>query len=218
MIQLAADHHPHQLAGANRGAGDGVDPAPVLEDGDPPRQLEDLFQPVRDVEHGQTALLQEPHPLEEGVDLVRRKRGGRLIHDQDAGLERERLGDLDRLLLGDGELAHQGAGRDGALDAELGQQPGRRLLHRAVVDERSPRWLAAEKDVLGDRPLREEVELLVDDAHPPLLRLPRVAEADLLAVEEDRPRVGLIGADEDLHQGALAGAVLADDGMDLTGA
>ena len=50
------------------------------------------------------------------------------------------------------------------------------------------RRLAAEKDVLGDRPLREEVELLVDDADAPLLRLPRVAEADLLAVEEDRSR------------------------------
>ncbi len=121
------------------------------------------------------------------------------------------------MLLRHGELAHRGAGRDRALDAELGQQLGRRLLHRAVVDERSPRWLAAEKDVLGDRPLGEEVELLVDDAHPPLLRLAGVAEADLFAVEEDRPRVGLIGADEDLHQGALAGAVLADDGMDLTG-
>ena len=52
----------------------------------------------------------------------------------------------------------------------------------------------------------------------PLLRLARVAEADFFAVEEDRPGVGLIGAGEDLHQGALAGAVLADDGMDLTGA
>jgi hypothetical protein len=44
-----------------------------------------------------------------------------------------------------------------------------------------------------------------------------VAETDFFAVEEDRPRVGLIGADEDLHQRAFASAVLPNDGMNLTG-
>ena len=76
------------------------------------------------------------------------------------------------------------------LDAELGQQPGSGLLHCPVVDERSARRLAAEEDVLGDGALGEEVELLVDDADAALLRLPRVAEADCFAVEEDRAASG----------------------------
>src|SRR5690606_35739425 len=37
-----------------------------------------------------------------------------------------------------------------------------------------------------------------------------------LAVDQDRARVGLVKPVEGLHQGRLAGAVLADDGVDLT--
>src|SRR5690606_6285197 len=51
-----------------------------------------------------------------------------------------------------------------------------------------------------------------------LLRFPRVSEADLLAVKQDRARVGLIDAGDNLHQGRLAGAILAHQRVDLAGA
>ena len=40
------------------------------------------------------------------------------------------------------------------------------------------------------------------------------SEAALLAVDDDRALVGTVRAVERLHQRALAGAVLADDGVD----
>ena len=44
------------------------------------------------------------------------------------------------------------------------------------------------------------------------------AEVLLLAVDEDRALVGLVGAVQRLHQRRLAGAVLADDGVDRAAA
>ena len=45
----------------------------------------------------------------------------------------------------------------------------------------------------------------------------RVGDLDLLAAEFDRPCIGLVHADEDLHQRGLAGAVLAHQGVDGPG-
>ena len=42
---------------------------------------------------------------EQLVDLRVGQRRGRLVHDQDVGVERERPGDLDHLVLGDRERA-----------------------------------------------------------------------------------------------------------------
>src|SRR5207249_4144555 len=68
------------------------------------------------------------------------------------------------------------------------------------------------------RAVGEERELLVDDADAVLGGLPRGVDGRLLAVELDRARVGPDGSGEDLHQGRLAGAVLADDGVDRAAA
>ena len=51
-----------------------------------------------------------------------------------------------------------------------------------------------------------------------MLRLERVAEGHLLAVDLDRAGVGLVDAGEDLHQRRLAGAVLPDEAEHLAGA
>jgi hypothetical protein len=75
--------------------------------------------------------------------------------------------------------------------------------------------LAAQPDVLGDRALEEEVELLEDGGHAGALRLDRVAEGDLLAPDHDRAPVGGVDAGEHLHQRRLAGTVLADEAVDL---
>ena len=71
-------------------------------------------------------------------------------------------------------------------------------------------------DVLLDRP-REEQRLLEDDADllPQRLEL-EVAEVD--AVDHDAARSRIVEADEQAHQGALAGAGGADDGDPLAGA
>ena len=52
-----------------------------------------------------------------------------------------------------------------------------------------PARLAADRDVLGDREVRAEVDLLVDRAHPGALRLERMRELDARPVELDLARI-----------------------------
>ena len=76
----------------------------------------------------------------------------------------------------------------------------------------------AEEDVVLDAELGDEAQLLVHERDPVRLRVVRVAERELLAVEADHALVGLDEADERLHEGALAGAVVPADRVHLAGA
>ena len=87
-------------------------------------------------------------------------------------------------------------------------------LHRAVVEPAQPSapgLLAAQEDVVGDRELGNQVELLVDDPDPRVLGLPRSREPDRPAVEHDLAFVFGDRAGQDLHERALARPVLAAD-------
>ena len=104
-----------------------------------------------------------------------RKRRGRLVHDDQPRLHRQRAGDLHHLLLGDGEIADARACGFEVEPEPVGDGPGVGG-HLAPVHEGSCARLAADEDVLGDRHVRRERELLVDrdDAEP--LRVVRRGE------------------------------------------
>ena len=145
-----------------------------------------------------------------------RQRGGRLVHDEHASVERDRLRDLDDLLVGDREAL----GRAVGVDAHA--EPGKRRLHlaahRLAVDPaEAVRGLAAHEDVLRDRQVGEERGLLVDDGDARLLRLGGRGEVDVLAVEAELARVAAVEPGDDLHERGLARAVLADEGVDRAG-
>src|SRR4029079_2092748 len=77
--------------------------------------------------------------------------------------------------------------------------------------------LAAHEDVLGDREMRGQDELLVDHADAQVEPSPWVGDVDLLALVPDGPSVLAVDAREDLHARGLASAVLAHQRMDLAG-
>ena len=140
------------------------------------------------------------------------KRRRRLVHDQDAGVERERLGDLDGLLLGD----RQAPGR--LLDVELDAEPLEdRLgiaLHLPAVDD-PPAVAMADEDVLGDRQVGEDHRLLVDRDDPQCLRIEGARDRSRLTVDDELAGVRLLDAGHHLDQRRLAGPVLADEGVHL---
>ena len=151
-----------------------------------------------------------PDELEEHVDLGVVERGGRLVHDEHLRVERQRLGDLDHLLAGDREPL------DGLRRVEREAEPVEQLLRapvqRAVVEEDArAALLAADEDVLRDREVGHQVELLVDDADALLLGVPRPVEHELVPVHAEHAGVGRVDAGEQLHERRLAGAVLADE-------
>ena len=111
------------------------------------------------------------------------------------------------------------AGRSGSM-----RTPSRRKsdstsrAHRPAVDPaEAADGLAAHEDVLGDRQVGEERGLLVDDGDARLLRLGGRREVDVLAVEAELARVAAVEPGDDLHERGLAGAVLADEGVDRAG-
>ena len=77
--------------------------APVAEHGDAVGELHDLVDAVRDVDDRDAVAGELPDDLEQPLAFGRRQGRGRLVHDQDAGVDRQRLGDLDQLLLADAQ-------------------------------------------------------------------------------------------------------------------
>jgi hypothetical protein len=125
----------------------------------------------------------------------------------------ERLQDLDALLEPDREV----------LDLRVGvEREARRLRELAhprppgvVVEERAPRRLGAEDDVLGHRHHRDQHEVLVDHPDPALDRVLRRAHPHGLALDQDLALVRVVEPVEDVHQGRLARAVLAEERVHL---
>ncbi len=212
--KLTSDHRAHQIVGVEALELAGEDEPAVAENRDSLAECEDLFEPVGDEEHGDAGLVQRGGHLEEAVDLDGRERGRRLVHDDDSGIERQGLGDLDQLLLGDREAERDPV--EVEPDAEPLEDRLGLSMHCGGVDPATgAQRLAADEDVLDDREVGEERRLLVDDGDPAVARVGRAGQGDLDAVDEQLPAVRRVHAGEDLHERRFAGSVLADESVSL---
>ena len=204
------DHHARQLplVGVTRR---GADHAALAHHRDAVADGADLAQLVADEDDGEAIGDEPPQRLEERRDLLRHEHGGGLVEDQHAAVARERLDDLDTLLLTDREVLHQRVGPDG--DAE---PVGRRLDRATRADQVEPGAPGAtEDDVLGDGHRLHQAEVLGDHADAGRDGVARGVDGDGPAVDVDGAAVGAGEPVEDAHQRRLAGAVLAQQGMDL---
>ena len=168
-----------------------------------------------DEHHRDAAALEVAHDAEQQLGLVRVEARGRLVEHQDARVVLERPGDGDELLHG-----HRiGAERplDVDVDVEPHQPLARALARLAPGDQPEPSRLAAERQVLGHRHGRDEVDFLVDRADPERPGFARPANRDRPAVEPDLALVAAERAGHDLDQGRLARAVLSEQRMHLAG-
>jgi hypothetical protein len=87
----------------------------------------------------------------------------------------------------------------------------------AVDHARQPRRRGAEKDVLRDRELWNQVELLVNHANAELQRVTRPGDLYLAAADANLAAILAIGTAQDLHQRRFAGAVLAKQHVHFAG-
>ena len=123
------------------------------------------------------------------------------------------FGDLDELLLSDAQVLDQRARIDAGLQPL--QQFARAPFLQSMIDpERSAGQFSRREYVLGDREISEQIQFLKYDAYAMPRRIGGVGERDGLAVERDPARSRAFDAGDDLHQGRLAGAVLADEHVD----
>jgi len=91
-------------------------------------------------------------------------------------------------------------------------------LHPLPVDQPEPIGrLPAEEDILGDGQRRHDRQFLVDHADAARLRLGRSVEPYGLTAKDEDAIVRRVHAGKDLHQRALASAVLPDETVNLAG-
>ena len=118
-------------------------------------------------------------------------------------------------MLGEGQAA--GRLSDVEPHVEPGEDLARLAFHAPPVDD-LPAVTVADEDVFGDRQVREDHRLLVDGSDAEALRILRGGDADRRAVDEDLAAVLALDAGHDLDQGRLAGAILAQQRVDLAAA
>src|SRR6516164_2703234 len=176
--------------------------------------VEDVIEAVTDENDADAVLFQALDEVEHLADFLDRQCRSRLVHDDDACVERGGARDRDSLALPAGEILDvlvDGFDLD-VETIEMFRSAAARLL---VIDdsqaEPTMAGFAAEIDVLKDRHVPGEREVLIDHLDPNGMSIARTGEAHRPALEHDLAPARLEQAGEDLHQGGFAGAVVADD-------
>jgi hypothetical protein len=211
---LAPDHRAREPGLRPPLARDRLDELATAQDADPVGDLEHLVQLVADEDDRLPLRRQLVDDLEQLLRLLRRQDRGRLVEDQDLRTAVESLQDLDALLLSDSDRLDARVRVHGQPErlGELAHPPRSRVV---VEQDTRLRRLLRQDDVLGDGHDRNEHEVLVHHPDPELDRVLRRRDRHRLPVHQDLARVGRVEAVEDAHQRRLAGAVLAEQGMDL---
>ena len=123
---------------------------------------------------------------------------------------------LDELALGDAQRLQRGARVEG-IEAD-GVEVWARFAAQAARRPWPAERHAAEEDVLGGRQRTDHARFLRGDRDAGCPGTTGIAEHDRLAVDRDRAVVRRVQPRQNLHQRALAGAVLADQRHHLAGA
>ncbi len=155
---------------------------PVAQGNDPVRDPGHFTEPVRNVEDAQTAGFEIGDHLEKRLRLMRREARGRLVHDEESRFERQRLGDLDQLLLAERQVLHRGIRREvrrQSIQQLLRVRPHLRLPHQPEA----PR-LAPEKDIARHVEVVRQVEFLVDQRDAERLRVADGSKVHHFAVKD----------------------------------
>ena len=216
-FQVPADHQADHLVVLDLALGQVADHLAVAQDQHAVGAALHLLQAVRDVDDADAVGLQIGDDAEQARGLAGGQAGGRLVHDHQAGVQRQRLGDLHQLALGEGKVGHRR--RRPEIGAQAGEEGLHLLMQHAGVDQLqrpAEARLAPDEDVGGDVEVVEQVEFLMHEGDAGLGGILDGQGGPLGAVDPDGARARRDHAAEDLHEGGFAGAVLADQADDLT--
>src|SRR3954454_15822270 len=216
-LDLAAHHRGDQRVLVEVAHRLARDEAAVAQDRDPVADLEHLLEVVGHVHHGVPLVAELMDAGEQRLRLGFRQRRRRLVEDEHPRRRAEHLGDLDELLRGERQRRDLGA-RVEPVEPDAIEHRLRLPAQLGRAGDAAARRELPHEQVLADRQVRQEAELLVDDADAGLAHPGGRRIADLLAVDQVLTRVALDRAGEDLDQRALAGPVLAGEAHDLAGA
>ena len=86
--QIAADHEPYHVVVGDLGARQFAGVFPIPQHRDPVGDFLHFTEPVRDIDDAHAARLKVLDHFEKLAGLALRQARGRLVHDQNAGLDR----------------------------------------------------------------------------------------------------------------------------------
>ena len=216
-LDVAADHQRREVLLVGLRRQPLADDLAAPDDRDPVRDLEDLVQLVADEDDAVALLGEPPQDREDLLGLLGREDGGRLVEDEDPGVAVERLEDLDPLLPADRQVADLDVGVDlepeplaELDDPALAPPSGRGRPGCAIVS--SPRRMFSATVRTGTS-MKCWWTMLI----PRLIASVGLAIRTAVPSMQDLALVRPGQAVEDVHQRRLAGAVLAEQGVDLAG-
>jgi hypothetical protein len=210
--EVALDHRPHEavdLVGRRIGSGDD---AAVAQHRHAVRGAPDLGELVRHEDDAAAARGDALADLQEPFDLGGQQHRGRLVEDEQPRPPHQALDDLDALALADREVVDdrlrpkreaEGLREPHDLGGELGAaQEAARLAEQQVVD---------------DAQIADEAEVLVHHRDAGGERAGGPGRAIRRTAEPHAAGIGAEDAEDDVAQRRLAGAVLAEQAVDLAG-
>ena len=214
-LEVAPDHHPHDLVLVELADISRTDEPTVPEDADPLGDVENLLHPVRDVEYRRTLRLEGAYYPVERLDFGIGQSGGGLVHDEDRRVLADGLQYLYHLPRRDPEIAYENARVE--LDIVALAELSRLGFHRSYIEDREEfsRRQVGYEQVFRDAQVGHQRELLEDDADSLGVRLSDAPQIGPAPLYEHFTGIRRVHAAEDLHEGALACAVLADYRPDL---
>ena len=217
VVDLPADHVGDQIVRRRVGDLDLGDILAVAHDHRRIGHAVDLAHTVRDVNNGDALVAHFQDQLEEVVGLRVVERGGRLVHDEDLYVLGNRLSDLHKLFLRNGERT-EACLRIDVVQSDPFQQRLRIRIQLLIIDGlcRALRRQIVKEQVFRHADARDVVELLIDDGDAHVYGFLRGVSADLPSLQNDLALVCVIGSGQNFHQRRFASAVFAEKRHDLT--
>ena len=189
ILEPAANHHLDERRSIDLGDRARRDVASIAQDRDRVAQPEDLLEPVADVDARHATFAQPADERVQTLGFVLRQAARRLIEDDKARALPDRRRDLQHLLLTDGQRTPTARVTSSAASIGASIASARRCISRLETKPRDD-GQAAKAEVLGDRQVLAERELLVDHRDARLERIGRAVETDRLAADMTRPSSG----------------------------
>ena len=161
--------------------------------------------------------LELAHDRHELVGLLRGEHRGRLVEDEHLRVAGERLDDLDALLHADGQVLDERVGVD--VEAEAVGDLAHALARAASRSRTPPALVGSWPSMTFSATVKTGMSMKCWCTMPMPARHRVAGAGEVLhdVVEQDLALVGLVEAVEHVHQRRLAGAVLAEEAVDLAG-
>ena len=212
-LHIAADHHLGQLFLGGVLNIDRTDILALAQDAAAVGHSHDLVQLMGDEEDALALCLEAAHDLHQLIDLLRGQNSRRLIENQNFIVAVKHFQDLDTLLHADRNIADKRIGID--LQAVFFTQRHDLFAGLVLLQEAVLCVLHAEDDVIQHGEAFHQLKVLMHHADAKRVGVIRVVDLDLLPVFLDNTLFRLVQAEQHTHQGGFAGAVFAQQGMDL---